>query len=140
MAKSLHLMQTKYANPHGLPNRSNVSSAHDVCRIARHAQKMPIIREIVSKQTYCPNIISTSFLPCYYKWENTNKSLGMGFSGMKTGITSTAGPCLCATYNYHDKTTFIITVLGCRNVDIRWQEVQKLAQWASTIIETDCSD
>ena len=34
-----------------------------------------------------------------YKWENTNKLLGVeGFNGVKTGITDAAGPCLTASY------------------------------------------
>ena len=31
-------------------------------------------------------------------WENTNKLLYSGFKGVKTGITSEAGPCLCSFY------------------------------------------
>lgn len=30
-------------------------------------------------------------------WENTNKMLGEGWSGIKTGITPNAGPCLAAS-------------------------------------------
>jgi D-alanyl-D-alanine carboxypeptidase len=30
-------------------------------------------------------------------WENTNKLLWNGFSGVKTGITPNAGPCLSAS-------------------------------------------
>jgi D-alanyl-D-alanine carboxypeptidase len=32
-------------------------------------------------------------------WQNSNKLLGIeGFKGVKTGITQTAGPCLCILY------------------------------------------
>ena len=31
------------------------------------------------------------------EWENTNKMLGEGWSGIKTGITPNAGPCLAAS-------------------------------------------
>ena len=30
-------------------------------------------------------------------WENTNKMLGSGWSGIKTGVTPNAGPCLAAS-------------------------------------------
>jgi len=30
-------------------------------------------------------------------WENTNRMLGEGWSGIKTGITPNAGPCLAAS-------------------------------------------
>ena len=31
-------------------------------------------------------------------WENTNKMLDEGWSGIKTGITPNAGPCLSASF------------------------------------------
>ncbi len=31
------------------------------------------------------------------EWVNTNKMLGEGWSGIKTGITPNAGPCLAAS-------------------------------------------
>ena len=31
------------------------------------------------------------------KWENTNKMLWEGWTGIKTGITPNAGPCLAAS-------------------------------------------
>jgi D-alanyl-D-alanine carboxypeptidase len=30
-------------------------------------------------------------------WENTNQMLGVGWSGIKTGVTPNAGPCLAAS-------------------------------------------
>lgn len=30
-------------------------------------------------------------------WENTNRMLGEGWSGIKTGVTPNAGPCLAAS-------------------------------------------
>jgi serine-type D-Ala-D-Ala carboxypeptidase (penicillin-binding protein 5/6) len=49
------------------------------------------------------NIPTTSNLslvlpkPSALFWENTNKMLGEGWSGIKTGITPNAGPCLAAS-------------------------------------------
>ena len=74
-AARLKLSNTRYANPHGLPNKSNKSSAFDVCRLARQAYRYPLIAEIVAKQIHKPTIYSSSYLPVYYYWENTNKAL-----------------------------------------------------------------
>ena len=36
-AKQLDLKNTTFANPHGLMNRFNVSSSHDICKLAKNA-------------------------------------------------------------------------------------------------------
>ncbi len=33
------------------------------------------------------------------QWKNTNKLLKFGFTGLKTGITKNAGPCLSAVWD-----------------------------------------
>lgn len=35
------------------------------------------------------------------EWENTNRVLKEGWSGVKTGITPNAGPCLAASVERH---------------------------------------
>lgn len=63
-----------------------------------------------------------------YKWENTNYLLKEGFSGLKTGITPTAGPCLAATID-RDDYNVVVVVLSCCSMDSRWYEVPKLVSW-----------
>jgi len=58
------------------------------------------------------------------------------FNGLKTGVTSNAGPCLAGSYFHkledsEKEIKLVIVILGCLNMDIRWQEMLKLAQWAS---------
>jgi D-alanyl-D-alanine carboxypeptidase len=65
----------------------------------------------------------------YYTWTNTNKLLEHGYSGLKTGITPTAGPCLAASIQKDDY-RLIIVVLNSKSMEHRWQEVQKLVSWA----------
>jgi D-alanyl-D-alanine carboxypeptidase len=60
---------------------------------------------------------------------NTNKLLESGYSGLKTGITPTAGPCLAAAL-IKDDFKFIIVVLNCKSIELRWTEVPKLVSWA----------
>lgn len=54
-------------------------------------------------------------VPYRMVWFNSNKLLGIdGFQGVKTGITLTAGPCLCILYeNKNYKHKLITVVLGC---------------------------
>lgn len=69
-------------------------------------------------------------------WFNSNKLLGInGFKGVKTGITQTAGPCLCILYeNEKTSTKIIVVVLGCKNIDYRWRDARRLTLWADNMI------
>jgi D-alanyl-D-alanine carboxypeptidase len=51
------------------------------------------------------------------------------YTGLKTGITPTAGPCLAASLQ-KDDFRLIVVVLNCKSMEHRWSEVQKLVQWA----------
>ena len=51
-------------------------------------------------------------------------------SGIKTGVTVNAGPCL-ATYITLENRPLIIVLLNSKNMDIRWPETWKLAKWAA---------
>ncbi len=48
--------------------------------------------------TYQEEILKSDKFDNTGKWENTNKLLSEGWSGIKTGITPNAGPCLAASY------------------------------------------
>lgn len=61
--------------------------------------------------------------------ENTNQVLGLGFDGMKTGITPSAGPCLIATCKAYGITDIIIILINCRTTEIRWNEALILKNW-----------
>lgn len=69
-------------------------------------------------------------------WYNSNKLLKIpGFKGVKTGITLTAGPCLCILYENPKLNHKLITVvLGCKNVDYRWKDARRLALWADNML------
>ena len=48
--------------------------------------------------------------------------------GVKTGVTGTAGPCLCSAVRL-DGRDMIIVLLGSKSMDVRWAETMKLAKW-----------
>lgn len=80
------------------------------------------------KVPHRPDIINNK----NYAWENTHKLLwSKGVHGIKTGITTSAGPCL-ATSLVRDDYDLIIILLGCKSLEARWVETNKLAQWAVT--------
>jgi D-alanyl-D-alanine carboxypeptidase len=65
-----------------------------------------------------------------YKWTNTHMMLGQrGINGIKTGITPTAGPCLCTSISL-EGIELIIVIMCTKSTDIRWPETWKLANWA----------
>jgi len=70
----------------------------------------------------------------FYRWENTHQMLGQkGVNGIKTGVTQSAGPCLCTSILVTDKYSipFIVVLLNCRDMEIRWMETWKLAKWSA---------
>jgi D-alanyl-D-alanine carboxypeptidase len=65
-----------------------------------------------------------------YHWVNTNRLLGIdGFSGVKTGITEAAGPCLACSFE-KDGHFLIVILLQSKSMEARWEEAQQLIDWA----------
>ena len=65
-------------------------------------------------------------------WYNSNKLLDLpGFAGVKTGITTTAGSCLCVYFkNKALNKTIITVVLGSKNIQYRWKDTRRITLWA----------
>ncbi len=76
---------SRFANPHGLPDKRHYTTAHDLALIAAYAMENETFREIVSTKFYAP-----------HRWKNKNKMLWEydGAIGVKTGFTMQAGRCL----------------------------------------------
>lgn len=53
-----------------------------------------------------------------------------GVSGIKTGITSSAGPCLSTAIEI-DGCNMVIVLLNSKNTEVRWGETLKLSKWAN---------
>lgn len=52
IAWEIGMGSSNFANPHGLANPSNYSTALDLCKLCTHAMKNPIFRAIVSTRTH----------------------------------------------------------------------------------------
>lgn len=127
--REIGLISTHFANPHGLVYKKNLSSARDVAKLACYAMKNEIFKSIVATRVYVAEIRNLDGNVRLQNWENTNKLLGKGFDGVKTGITNAAGPCLCVSSS--KEPNVLIVLLNSKSMEDRWVEAKKLHEWAS---------
>lgn len=133
-AKSIGMTNTHYVNPHGLCNKYNTSTAKDIGILCCVCMKNEIFRSIVATPNHTGQVRDGQLGPRTITWENTNKLLSKGYDGIKTGITTNAGPCLAASIKqsgYH----MVIVILGSKSMEKRWNEVPKLCEWALKKLE-----
>ncbi len=128
-AKDLGLAETFFANPHGLNNYYNKSSASDVAKLASAAMADPQFRQVVSCKKYKCVGMDRDGEDKPFKWVNTNRLLEKGYNGVKTGVTQAAGPCIVISLQT-DKLFLIFVLLNSRSMEQRWAEVKKLKKWA----------
>lgn len=129
-AAALGLQNTHFVNPHGLPGLNPedqpYSTARDLAVIARAADQMPDIREIVRLQTYKFKKPDGKVIDL----ANTNRVLRTlgDCDGMKTGFTEAAGYCLIATGERNGRRRIVI-VLNDTESSV-WRDAQALLDWA----------
>ena len=126
MVDELGLKNSHFAVAHGMHHEDNYSTAADVAKLSCHAMENSYFREIVKHQSR--SCTSKEFPEHEYSWENTNQLLKEGYSGIKTGITGSAGPCLSASIK-RENFNVVVVVLSCCSMDSRWFEVPKLVNW-----------
>lgn len=128
-AKALGLQNTFFVNPHGLPSTTEedpFSTASDLAAIAKVADKLPDIRQMVKLQSFKftrPDGKSIEL-------SNTNRVLRSASycDGMKTGYTNDAGYCLVATGERNGRRR-IVVVLNDTSEGV-WKDAQALLDWA----------
>ena len=111
-AKELGLKNTRFENPAGIDARGNYSSANDLAKLTREAMKYPEFREIVARpeatistQDREIDVVNTNLLVV----PNSGYDYGPA-TGVKTGTSAQAGPCLVA-YARSDDESYIAVVL-----------------------------
>jgi D-alanyl-D-alanine carboxypeptidase (penicillin-binding protein 5/6) len=125
-AAQMGLKNTRFANPHGLPDPNNYSTARDLSVLAwRLITDFPEFYKIYSVKSFTYNKISQP---------NRNRLLWLDetVDGMKTGHTQAAGYCLIASAvrpNGAGQRRLISVVLGAESDPMRAQESQKLLNW-----------
>ena len=129
------LKSSNFAVAHGMHHFNNFSSALDMAKLSLIALKRhPFLAEVVNTKEFSVN---SRVNPKHtYEWKNTNNMLwnedGLGtYSGIKTGVTPSAGPCLSVCFKSKDGSfDFIVVVLNCVSREARFVEIPKLINWA----------
>ena len=124
-AKMLGLEQTQFANPHGLDDENNHSTAYDMARLATYAMENDQFREVVSTKTAA--ITGRSLA-------NHNKLLWRceGAVGVKTGYTRQAGRILVSAVERDGRRLVAVTIDAPND----WSDHMALMDYGFSAFET----
>ena len=102
-AAALGLRDTHFANPHGLDDENNYSTACDLALLARAAMENERFREVVGTKSYRFGVRS---------FENHNRLLWRceGAEGVKTGFTKAAGRILVSAVTRQGRRLICVTI------------------------------
>lgn len=125
-AVELGMTDSHFANPHGLPDSSQYSTARDLARLALHVDRQPVLREMVKLHHFTldrPDGREVALT-------NTNRVLRANdwCDGMKTGFTRASGFCLVAS-GEHEGRRCVVVVLNSTSGAV-WEDTRKLLAWA----------
>ena len=128
----LGMDSTHFANPNGMPNNDNYSSASDLVRLMRYCMCDSAFAEIVGTAEKDLPLIDGRHLPCL----NTNQLLTTyeGCIGIKTGFTRQAGNCLASAAT-RGGTTLYLVLLGSRSMTSRFKESAILLDYGFNVME-----
>jgi D-alanyl-D-alanine carboxypeptidase (penicillin-binding protein 5/6) len=126
LATELGLRDSHFANPHGLPDERQFSSARDVAMLAKAAAGAPPIREMVRAKSYRLRRNGASEI----KLRNTNRLLHSltVCDGMKTGFTRAAGACLVVSAVANGRRR--IAVLLNSTKEQIWIDAERTLEWS----------
>ncbi len=134
-AKELGLKNTRFVNPHGLDEKSNYSTAFDLCRqMAYIYPESKSFRKAISTSSY-------TFTTKKYKYKYTVKTTdelknySSKHKGGKTGTTSLAGCCFTSVYVDGGK-TYTVAVLGSADNESRFSDTKKLYSYIDKYANT----
>ena len=128
----LGMDSTHFANPNGVPNIYNYSSASDLVKLSRYAMRDSVFRQIVSTVEKDIPLIDGRHMPC----RNTNALLTTyeGCFGIKTGFTRQAGNCL-ASVATRNGTTLYLVLLNSRSMSSRFKESAILLDYGFNVMK-----
>ncbi len=127
-AEDLKLQNTHFANPTGLDEEGNYSTAFDLARLFDYALKNETFRDIILAKEY--TAISTNTQDTHF-FRNTNDLLDsfLNIKGGKTGFTDEAGWCLVEIAENGQGNQVIAVILGSESGEMRFQETKALLDW-----------
>ncbi|MGX9221655.1 D-alanyl-D-alanine carboxypeptidase family protein [Massilia varians] len=133
-SERLGMKNTRWANPHGLPDANNYSTARDLSVMASSViRDFPEFYKIDSIKQFTYNKITQ---------QNRNRLLWLDPSvdGMKTGHTASSGYSMIASARRPNgnagERRLISVVLGTSSDSVRTQESQKLLNWGFQNFDT----
>jgi serine-type D-Ala-D-Ala carboxypeptidase (penicillin-binding protein 5/6) len=130
-AEELGMIDTNFLDCSGLTDEGQYSSAYDISVMARELiLKYPKIIEYTS-------IWHDTFRNGEFSLDNTNKLIRFyeGTNGIKTGFTTKAGYCLCASVE-RNGLLLISVVLGEPDTNTRFAETKKLHNYGFANFDT----
>lgn len=128
-AQFLHLYNTHFADPTGLADSQDYTTALDLAKLASYALGNKTFSEVVRTREMSISDVSGEN---NYMLYNINKLLGIsGVTGIKTGYTNEAGQVL-VTSKLENNSTIIIVVMGSLD---RFSDTEKLLSLVSNNID-----
>lgn len=118
-AAYIGMSNTHFANPNGMPNINNYSTACDLIRLARYSMRDSAFATVVGTAYKDVPLVDGRHMACY----NTNVLLNkyQGCIGIKTGFTRQAGSCLASAAT-RDGITLYLILLNSRSRSSRFNE------------------
>lgn len=128
IAKKLGMAYTRFSNCHGLMNRRNYSCSQDLTRLCVFAMQRIDFAAVVCKTSYTCTANNVKYLTQRaLSWTNTNKLLKLnGITGIKTGITPSAGSCLASCFAVSPSERIYVVLLKSLTVQHRFEESKQL--------------
>lgn len=128
----LGMDSTHFANPNGVPNIYNYSTASDLVRLSRYAMRDSVFAQVVGTVEKDIPLIDGRHMPC----RNTNALLTTyeGCFGIKTGFTRQAGNCL-ASVATRNGTTLYLVLLNSRSMSSRFKESAILLDYGFNVMK-----
>lgn len=136
LAEAINMSSSAFCNPHGLMNKHNHSTSHDVALLVNKALQAhsEIFGKVVFTESYSTTVLREG-ADCEVEWKNTHKCFDdTRFLGGKTGITIAAGPCLASIMKLTCSKRIAIILLSCANTQVRITETKKIADWIEASI------
>ncbi len=128
-AVELGMLETRFKNPHGLPDSGHNSSARDLVTLGWNAMQSARFRTLVQTRQHGCQVSGPGGYRRNLKWKNTNELLDIeGYEGLKTGTTDAAGACLMSQC-VRGNDRLMLVVLGSTSSKSRYADSRNLYRW-----------
>ena len=126
-AHSLGLVDTNFANPHGLDDEKHYTTAYELALITRNAMENDFFRELVMTKSY----VAAGKNDRYFSNHNRLLRSYPKATGVKTGYTSRAGRCLVSASCDENEEYIAVTL----DDSLDWQDHKDMHTFAFDTFE-----